>query len=106
MPIEITQPQRAKGVVHKQIAETAKGLALEHYEVLARDNLFYKRWPKKKAFVGHNWRHYIPMARQIMVAMLGNPKYDEKFKKKIFDAILLDGAVNPRNMAKPQGSSR
>lgn len=101
MPIEIERPQRAKGMVHHQIAATAKGLAEEHYEQLALNNAFYKRWPKVKGFVAHNWRHYVSLTRQMFSAMLGNPQYTPEFKDHIYKALLLDGAVNPKKMAKP-----
>lgn len=95
-------PVRAKGVVHKQIAATAKGLAAEHWERLSSNNAFHRRWPKVEPYVAHNWRHYIDMTRQVMAAMLGSPKYDEKMKAEISEALLLDATVNPKKMAEPE----
>jgi hypothetical protein len=102
MPIEIEAPQRARGMVHKMIADVAKGCAGEHYEELARDDRFYKRWPKPKAFIAHNWRLYVDIARTILAGMLGNPEIPEKRKELIHGALLLDGVLNPRRMATPE----
>ncbi len=101
MPELIAPPVRAKGVVHKMIADVAKGCAETQYEVLAKQNAFYRRWPKVKPFVTHNWRHYIPVARQTLTMMLGNPKYTETQKAAIYEALMLDGTVNPKKMAEP-----
>lgn len=102
MAIEIEAPQRARGMVHKLIADTAKGMASEHFEELSRNNDFHKRWPHLKPFVGHNWRLYIPMARSVLTGMLGNPNLAEEKKRIIYDAILKDGAINPKPMAIPE----
>lgn len=101
MPQETLRPVRAKGIVHKQIADVAKGLAEEHYEQLARDNAFYAAFPKPRPFVRKNWRLYIDMARQILVHMLGDPNYPDSMKRDIHRALMLDGAHNPRPMAEP-----
>jgi hypothetical protein len=102
MNIDPTQPvQRAKGVVHQRIAEIAKGCAEAQWEQLAKQNAFFKRWPKPKPFVVHNWPKYIPVARQILTGMLGDPKYTDAQKQEIYDILLLDGAVNPKTMAEP-----
>lgn len=102
MSIDLSRPPvRAKGVVHKMIADVAKGCAREQWEQLAKQNAFYKRWPMPKPFVVHNWRHYIPLARQILTGMLGNPKYTQAQKDAIHGALLLDGVMNPKQMAEP-----
>lgn len=101
MATQIDRPMKAKGIVHKMIADVAKGCAREQWETLAKQNAFYKCWPKPQAFVAHNWRLYIPVARQILTGMLGNPKYPERMKEEIHAALLLDGAVNPKTMAEP-----
>lgn len=102
MNIDFSQPvQRAKGVVHKRIAEIAKGCAKEQWETLAKQNAFFKRWPKPKAFVAHNWPRYVPVARAILTGMLGNDKYTQAERDEIYHILLLDGAVNPKTMAEP-----
>lgn len=95
------RPMKAKGVVHKMVADTAKGCAGEAWEKLARQNRFYKAYPSREAFVEKHWPDYISVARTILVGMLGNPKYTQAMKDEIFDAVLRDGAVNPKKMAKP-----
>jgi hypothetical protein len=92
---------KAKGVVHKMVADTAKGIAEAEWEKLARQNRFYKAYPDKAAFVHKHWPDYIALARNILIGMLGNPKYTQSMKDEIFDAVLRDGAVNPKKMAEP-----
>lgn len=99
---DLTQPPvRAKGMVHAQIAKTAKGLAEEHWEILAKQNAFYARHKDPRKFVKRFWPNYVDMARQILVGMLGNPKYDKAFKDEILKAVTLDGTINPKDMALP-----
>jgi hypothetical protein len=102
MVTEIERPTKAKGIVHKMIADTAKGCALAHYETLARgSNAFYRKYKDPQAFVRREWPKYIHAARQILTGMLGNPNYDQEKKDLIFEALRLDGAVNPKAMAEP-----
>lgn len=94
-------PVKAKGMVHEQIAHTAKALTREHYDQLARNNRFFKKYPDVEDFAFRKWPLYIDMARQMLTAMLGSPKYDTAFKDGIFDALTKDGAINPKKMAEP-----
>jgi len=96
---------RARGMVHKDLANLAKELAATHYEVLARDNRFYQAFPKVGPFVRKNWHHYTHTARQILIGMLGDPNRSEDQKAAIADVVLKDGAVNPKRMAAPQKPS-
>lgn len=105
MPTAIDKPMKAKGVVHKMVADTAKGCAREHWEVLARNNRFYRAYPDVERFVVDQWPKYIHTARQILIGMLGNAKYPQAMKDEIFDAVLRDGAVNPKKMATPEKPS-
>lgn len=102
MATEIEAPQRAKGMTHKLLADTAKGMAGAHYGDLARNNRFYKAWPEEAAFVRRNWTLYLDVARQTLVGMLGDPKRSDHEKELIADAILRDGAINPKRMAEPE----
>lgn len=102
MATEIEAPRRAKGMTHKLIADTAKGMAGEHYEQLARNNRFYAAWPDQAEYVRQKWELYLDVARQVLTAMLGDPNRPEDQKEVIADAILRDGAVNPKRMAKPE----
>lgn len=101
MAKEIDRPMKAKGVVHKQIAETAKALAREQWEQLAKQNAFYKSEPDVNRFVRRHWDKYIPMVREMFALMLGNPAYSDEMKSQIQEALLLDGAINPKQMAAP-----
>jgi len=105
MPAEITAPTRAKGIVHKMIADVAKGCAREEWEKLAKQNRFHKAYPQADPFVDRHWPKYLGLARQLLVAMLGMPKYTEAQKAEIYDVLLKDGAVNPRKMAEPEKPS-
>ena len=99
MAKNISPPVKAKGIVHKDIAKIAKELCETDYERLARQNAFYKKFPKPEYFVPGNWRHYIPMARQMLTMMLGNPNYPQAMKDDIHAILMLDGAINPKKMA-------
>lgn len=99
---QITPPMKAKGVVHKMIADTAKGIAREQWETLAKQNRFYKLWPQPEPFVVKHWPDYLPLARVTLTGMLGSPKYDQATKDVIYEVLLKDGAVNPKKMAEPE----
>lgn len=102
MTTEIEAPQRARGMVHHLIADTAKGMAEAHYEVLARDNRFFKAEPDVKRFVRRHWEKYLHVARQTLIGMLGNPNTPDAQKEAIHLALLRDGTLNPKRMAKPE----
>lgn len=93
--------QRSAGMVHHLIADVAKGCAAEQWETLSKQNAFHRAWPKVEPFVANQWREYIHVARQILTGMLGDPKKTDAEKQVIYDALLLDGAVNPKAMAEP-----
>lgn len=101
MPTEITAPVKAKGVVHKMIADVAKGCAADQWETLAKQNAFYAQWPRRKAYVTRFWPNYLPVARSILVGMLGMPQFTQAQKDEIHEVLLKDGAVNPKKMAEP-----
>lgn len=109
-------PVRAKGIVHKVIAEVAKGLAGEFWEQMAtgarpRSNLraktrnmankFYRRWPNRETFVALNWSgdDFISAARQSLVLLLGKPGFSEVAKAEIKEALELDGLINPKALS-------
>jgi hypothetical protein len=111
---EITAPQHAKGIVHHQIADTAKGLCGEFWEQMATGakgrgamslkaargaNRFYKKWPSRETFVGLKWPDFIPTARQALQLLLGKPGIPEAVKADIHAALLLDGTINPKTLA-------
>lgn len=96
-------------IVHKAIAETAKSLAAAAYEELARENEFYAANPTMRGYIGRNWRHFIPFARQAMVGILAKdysfeiacgqytPQAVDVMKNEIYEALLIDG-----NLKRPQ----
>lgn len=91
-------------VVHKLIAETAKGIAFEAYEILASDDRFYKRWPKPRPFVAKHWRDFIGHARASLIVMLAHrpgtehhpngPEYfyDQATRDAVYEAVTTEGA--------------
>jgi len=95
-------PVRAKGMVHRGISDLAKQIAREEWEKLARQNVFYAANPKPGPFVRKFWPQYVHLARQILVGMLGSPKYDQASKDRIYGMLLLDSAINPKEMAVPE----
>lgn len=92
-------------VVHKLVAETAKGIALEVWDTCASVDKFYKAWPKKRIFVARNWRHFIGDARKSLATMLSvkpgtekdpdGPKYhySQHMRDEIFEALLIEGKM-------------
>lgn len=101
MATEIDRPMKAKGMTHKLIGDTAKGMALEHWEQLAKNNNFFKLWPDPDEFQRQKWPLYVDIAKQTLIGMLGNPKLPAEQAELIHDVILRDGAVNPKKMATP-----
>lgn len=78
------------------IAETAKGIAAAAYEVLAGgSNEWYAANPNMKAWVAKNWQTFAPKARECLVDLLADPNTHDNLKEPIFEALCLDGAMNP-----------
>jgi hypothetical protein len=100
--VEIERPMRAKGMVHKDLAGLAKEMAAAHYEVLAKDNRFYKQFPKQAVFVRKCWIYYVAGARDILVGMLGDANRPEAQRQAIMDCILKDAAINPKRKSAPE----
>lgn len=98
MSKQITAPQKAKGVVHKVIADVAKGHAAEAWEQLAKQNKFFQQNRSREAWVARYWPKYLVTARAALTGMLGDPKRPEDQKAIIYDVLLRDGAVNPKKM--------
>lgn len=86
-------------IIHHLIAKTAKELANEAYELMARDNDFRQRWPSRRHFVRKCWDVFIPDARQALVAVLASPHIHEHLKEPVYEALLIDG--NAKAVAKP-----
>jgi len=90
-------PTKAKGVVHFQIADTAKAMCRAWYEETAiHDNLFYAIHKDPELFVRRHWHNFIRHARDTLAEML-NPGYGltESQRQEIYDALRLNHAANP-----------
>jgi len=91
-------------IIHQRIARTAQALAAGAYELLAKENDFHRLNRSMDRYVRRNWRHYIPFARQALVAILGKDyTYEialgvytaqgvEEMKMEVYECLLLDGA--------------
>lgn len=77
------------GTCHEMIAATAKNMAEELYETLAKDNNWYARNPNRRAFVRRVWPSLVSQARATLAGMLGG-SYPEELKEKIADALIKD----------------
>lgn len=110
----VEQPTAARGIVHEQIADTAKGIAGEFWEQMATGtkrrgkmskaagdaaNKFHAAWPHQKLFIQLKWPEFVNAARGAMVALLGKPSTPEALKAQIKEALQLDGIYNPRHLA-------
>lgn len=103
---------------HEVIADVAKGIAGEFWEQMATGakvrrgkgtlatfnaaNRFWKAWPDAEVFVGARWHEFIEPARGALTLMLGNPnsRLTPDEKDKVFEALRLDGLVNPRKLSR------
>lgn len=104
----ITAPVQAKGIVHWQIADTAKGMARAFWEDAAtRGNDFYHANKSPDLFVRRCWQEFIPIARGLLTKLLGMDYHPgtitpitEAEKQAIYDALKLENAINPRQLQK------
>lgn len=88
--------------VHKKVAEVAKALTEENYELVMGNNLVRAEWKRQhpgmgekalvKTFVARNWSKYIPMARTTLTLLLREP-IDEKTKEEILEVLALDATL-------------
>lgn len=91
-------------VIHHRIAKVSKALAATAYEMLAHEDAFYRAHKSMRRYVQLNWRHYIPFARQTLVAILSKDYSHEialgshtaqgvaDMKDEIYECLLLDSA--------------
>lgn len=95
----MSRPVKAKGMVHKLVADAAKGIAEADYEGRASaSDKFYKAWPSSDAWVRQRWQSYIQMARETLAEMLHPDKHymtSESQRQEIHEALLLNAAANP-----------
>lgn len=88
---------------HKMVAETAKAMAGELYEILMYDNQMradaiagapdMTDAQRQVAFIARNWGSLIDQARANLAGMLGDPAYDQSTKDAIYDALRLDNTL-------------
>jgi len=50
-------------MAHELVAKTAKEMAAIFYDELAKDNDFYKFYPKQAMFIKREWHRFIDAAR-------------------------------------------
>ena len=80
-----------KVTAHKMVAQLAKEMAEETYEMWAsRNNQFYANVPSSTVWVMKNWMLFIDPAREALAKMLGSNEYDEHSKNKIYEALIKD----------------
>lgn len=89
-------------IIHWRIAKIAKRLAEEAYELCAREDEFYKRWPTMKLYVRRNWQHYIPFARNSLYDILAKDYAHEvalgvytlegveQMKNEVYEVVMID----------------
>jgi len=83
-------------IVHELVAEVAKGIAAEFYEIAAQDNNFYKLWPSQEEWVAAAAPRSVAKAREVLGAMLANSMTPDWQKEQIYEALCLDGGL-PRH---------
>ncbi len=86
-------------MVHKLVADTAKGIAGADWEGRASaSDKFYKAWPDVDWWIRLRWHSYIQDARETLAEMLDPSKHyltDEAQRAEIHDALLKNAALNP-----------
>lgn len=78
---------------HRQVRDTAEGIAAAFYEMAASDNDFYKLWPSQRRFVKLKWGAFVKDARQAMGEMLGRDDVPEEIKAAVYEALQMDAAA-------------
>lgn len=104
--MKIAREQLASGqMVHRLIAEAARGITEAVFEACSHTDKFHAAWPEKyrKRFIQRYWPDYIAQARQSLLALLtpipgtendpDGPKYTthELLRDQIFEALIIDG---------------
>ena len=90
---------------HKLVAETAKAMARDLYEIMMFDNQYRQDalalwpWPMTEAqrvdaFVAKNWSRLIETARAKLAEMLGSPGVSPDIKSTVYDALQLDRTLS------------
>lgn len=89
------QQRRATGYgVHRLVADTAKEIAGDAYETLAKNNEFFAACPSQDRFIRLSWQYYVPLAREYLTDLLTHHSTTEYVKEHIFQGLMRDGALN------------
>lgn len=83
-------------VAHALVAEVARGIAAEFYEIAAKDDKFFKLWPNQEEWITAAAPKGVEKAREVLAAMLANSMTPEWQKEQIYEALCLDGEL-PRH---------
>ena len=87
---------------HRLIAKTAKDMAHEAYQALARkSNDFYANHPNEDEYVAQTWTMFVESARTTLAYMLGT-NISESLKEEIYEALLRDKSVRYDQAPVPQ----
>ena len=81
---------------HILVSKTAREICGAAYQEMAKDNAFFKMWPKEKEFVNKQWGNFIRPARTALTEILNNGKYSQEVRDEIYQALLLDRALPPK----------
>lgn len=91
-----------EGHCHKLIAQVAKAMAGELYEVVMGDNELWETWKRntpgmsatqrEMRFIAKNWGRCVPRARATLAGLL-QTGLDTESKETIMEALLLDNTL-------------
>lgn len=82
---------------HALVAKTARGIAAEVYEDLARDDGFFRLHPNQRVFVRTKWQHFVEPAVKTLGSMLGG-NYSAAHKDAIYEALLKHWALQGKDV--------
>lgn len=80
-------------MTERTIRMTAKDLAGAYWED-DHSERFRKVWPNVKIFIARNWPTFVPMAKEILVAMLNDKSTTQSIKDGIYDALVDENSRN------------
>ena len=83
---------------HSLIKKTAMEMAGEVYEHWAKNDEFYKVWPKEREFIALKWGLFCEAARATLAGMLALP-IDEGQKALIHEALILDNPLRTNRLS-------
>lgn len=74
-------------ITHVLIKKTCMEMAGEYYEYMAKQDLFYARWPDQDAYIEIAWPVFIEEARASLAQMLSLPSVPQNWKDDIHEAL-------------------